>query len=71
MFVRVKDKSTGHEFDVPEDSVLLRDGLVEQVKQKLYPPSPVIRAPKHHKPLGPSRVRDDAGSAGETTTTEE
>jgi hypothetical protein len=70
-WIRVKDPSTGHEFDVQENSPLLAKGLVEHIKPKLYPPSPIRRAPKHHKPLAPARVRDDAGSAGETTTTEE
>lgn len=48
MFVRVKDRSTGHEFDVPEDSILLREGSVERVKPKLYPPSRYPRPAKHH-----------------------
>ena len=51
LFVRVKDPATGHEFDVHEDSILLRRELVVQVKPKLYPPSPIRRAPKHHLDL--------------------
>ena len=48
LFIRVKDSDTGHEFDVREDSILLRRGLVQHVKPKLYPPSAAARPPKHH-----------------------
>lgn len=51
LFIRVKDPSTGHEFDVHEDSILLRRGLVQHVKPRLYPPSAVARPPKHHTTL--------------------
>ncbi|GAB3166610.1 hypothetical protein GCM10027059_25820 [Myceligenerans halotolerans] len=72
VYVRVKDPSTGHEFDVLENSLLLRQGRVERVKQKQYPPSAVRRLSKHHLKLAPSGVPDVAASAGdETTTTEE
>lgn len=47
VFIRVRDKGTRHEFDVPEDSRLLRLGLVEPVKKKGYPPSPISRPARH------------------------
>lgn len=50
-YVRVKDPSTGHEFDVRETSPLLAKGLVERVKDDRYPPSPVARRPKFHTDL--------------------
>ena len=48
MYIRVKDPSTGHEFDVPERSSLLRRGLVRPIKGDRYPPSHYPRRAKHH-----------------------
>jgi hypothetical protein len=48
MYVRVRDPETRHEFDVPEDSPLLRRELVIPVKSKRYPPSRIQRPAKHH-----------------------
>ena len=56
MFIRVKDPSTGHEFDVPEKSSLLRKGLVKPVNKKHYPPSQYPRRAKHHIALAPKRA---------------
>lgn len=62
LFVRVKDRDTGYEFDVPETSLLLRRGAVVRVKPVLYPPSRTQRAPKHHVSLaGQSARRQQAG----------
>ena len=47
MFVRVKDKSTGHEFDVPESDPRIGKSFTA-LSKKDYPPSSVIRRPKHH-----------------------
>ena len=47
MFVRVKDKSTGHEFDVPESDPRIGKTFTA-LSKKDYPPSPVVRRPKHH-----------------------
>lgn len=48
MFIRVKDPSTGHEFDVPETSPLLACGVVQQVKRgDKWPPSALPRPPKY------------------------
>lgn len=75
MYVRVKDPSTGHEFDVPESSALLRKGLVKQVKSDRFPPSPYRRPAKHHLKLaGQSAARSQGASAEESpkaTTPEE
>ncbi len=54
MFVRVKDKETRHEFDVPEDSILLAEGSVELVKRRQYPPSDIPRPAKFHIDLSVS-----------------
>lgn len=50
-FIRVKDPSTGHEFDVREDSPMLARGLVTHVKPKLYPPSRYLRPAKYRTDL--------------------
>lgn len=71
MYVRVKAPQTGHEFDVPEDSILLRRGLVRRVKESFYPPVRYPRRTKHHLKLAPARARNVAASAGDDTTTEE
>lgn len=64
LFVRVKDKSTGHEFDVRSDSLLLTEGSVEPVKADRFPESHTLRAPKHHlKPAGRSATRTAAPSS--------
>lgn len=47
-YVRVKDESTGHEFDLPEGHHWIVEGSVKQVKEKQYPPSHVARPPKFH-----------------------
>lgn len=51
VYVRVKDPATRHEFDVRDDSILLRRELVKRVKPRLYPPSPIARRAKHHHDL--------------------
>ena len=50
MFVRVKDKSTGHEFDVPESDPRIGKSLTA-LSKKDYPSSTVARRPKHHLDL--------------------
>ena len=75
MFVRVKDKSTRHEYDLPENHVLIRRGLVEVVKRKGYPPSRYPRRARHFKrlPLGPQRPASKAltSSGGGSSISEE
>lgn len=61
LFVRVKDPTTGHEFDVRDDSILLRRELVKRVKPKLYPPSPIVRRPKYHLNLAGQSVTQETG----------
>ncbi|MGW8565656.1 hypothetical protein [Isoptericola sp. NPDC055881] len=51
MFIRVKDHQTGHEFDRQENDPAVLSGRFEQVKPKLYPPSPLARPAKHHTKL--------------------
>lgn len=68
MYVRVKDRSTGHEYDVREDSPLLRKDRVERIKSDRYPPSPRARRPKHHIKLAgrtASRETDTAPATSE------
>ena len=54
MFVRVKDKSTGHEFDVPESDPRIGKSFTA-LSKKNYPPSMVVRRPKHHLNLKPKQ----------------
>lgn len=63
MYVRVKDPDTKHEFDVREDSALLRKGRVERVKDDRYPPSRVARRPKHHIKLAGRAASRETGKA--------
>ena len=59
MYVRVRDRSTKHEYDVRETSPLLAKDLVERIKDDRYPPSRVPRRPKHHLNLaGPTASRE-------------
>lgn len=71
LYVRVRDPQTKHEFDVREDSPLLRRGVVERIKPRLYPPAKRPRPTKYHLNLAAIRPQEPAGSAGESTTTEE
>lgn len=65
MFVRVRDPETGHEFDLPEDHLLIRRGSVVRVKPKQYPPASRPRRPKHHVDLaGQSAARSKPESTG-------
>lgn len=48
MFVRVKDKSTRHEFDVPETDPRIGDGF-ELVKGDRFPPVDRPRITRHFK----------------------
>jgi hypothetical protein len=48
LFVRVKDKDSGHEFDVPEDDWRIGEGIYALVKSDRYPPIDRPRLPKHN-----------------------
>lgn len=50
MFVRVKDPTTRHEFDVPETDWRLRDGIFARIKTDRYPPVNSPRRAKHYIP---------------------
>jgi len=47
MFIWVRDRATGHRFDVPEGDSRIRDGLLVPLKDKRYPKTAVARRPKH------------------------
>jgi len=70
-WVRVRDRQTRHEFDVHEDSILLRRGAVELVKPKQYPPARLRRPTKHHLNLAAPARQDVAASAGDDTPEKE
>ena len=46
MFVRVKDSTSGHEFDVPENDWRIGAGSLIPVKSDRYPPYHLPRPPK-------------------------
>lgn len=62
-YVRVKDPSTGHEYDLRESSPLVTKGVVERIKDDRYPPSPVPRRPKHHLNLAGHAASRETGKA--------
>jgi len=69
MYVRVRDRATRHEFDVPEGDK--RIGVqFDLVKKKQYPPSPVQRRPKHHLNLAGRPVPRLPVPPGEGVATE-
>lgn len=50
VFVRVRDKSTKHEFDVPSDDWRIAAELFTPIKSDRFPPVDRPRAPKHYTP---------------------
>jgi hypothetical protein len=48
VFVRVKDKDSGHEFDVPADDWRIGEGIFTPVKSDRYPAVDRPRPPKHN-----------------------
>lgn len=58
MFVRVKDKDSGHEFDVQESDWRIGDSLIP-VKSDRFPLSPVARLPKYNiQPIRASKKEE-------------
>lgn len=55
MFVRVRDKNTKHEFDVPEDDWRIAAGLFDPIKSDRFPPVDRPREPKHHIEIKPKK----------------
>lgn len=49
-FVRVKDPTTKHEFDVPESDWRLKAGIFTRIKEDRYPPAHSPRRAKHYIP---------------------
>lgn len=62
MFVRVKDKSTGHEFDVPESDPRIGKTFTP-LSKKHYPPSTAVRRPKHNVGRKSASVTPDPSKA--------
>ena len=59
-FIRVKDNSTGHEFDVVEGSPMLARGVVTHVKPKQYPPARYRRPTKYRTDLAGRPASEEA-----------
>jgi hypothetical protein len=56
-FVRVKDKDTRHEFDVPETDWRIEAGIFERVKNDRYPAVEYPLRPKYY--VKPAAARKD------------
>ncbi|GMA26199.1 hypothetical protein GCM10025864_39580 [Luteimicrobium album] len=71
MFVRVRDPSTGHQFDVPETDRRIGVSLA-LLDRPHFPPSRYPRPPKHHLNLaGQSASREpEPATAGPEEATE-
>ena len=57
-YIRVKDKTTGHRFDVSDQDPRIREGLFIPLNRADYPPSTVPRPMKprlHHIQKPPRR----------------
>ena len=58
-FVRVKDKDSGHEFDVPEDDWRIGEGFFTVVKGDRYPAVDRPRFPKYNiQPIRASKKEE-------------
>lgn len=60
MFVRVKDPSTGHEIDLPEEHPWITSGDLVLLGSDRWPPSPVCRPPLYHTPRKAAARRPSA-----------
>ena len=58
-FVRVKDKETKHEFDVPEMDWRIEAGLFERVKADRYPAVEYPLRPKYYVKPTPAPARNE------------
>jgi hypothetical protein len=59
VFVRVKDKDSGHEFDVPETDWRIGEGIFTPVKGDRYPAVDRPRKPKHNiQPIRASKKEE-------------
>lgn len=58
-FVRVKDKDSGHEFDVPETDWRISEGIFTTVKSDRFPAVDRPRLAKHNiKPIRASKKEE-------------
>lgn len=69
MFIRVKDKSTGHEFDVPESDPRI-DKAFKPLSKRHYPLSAVVRRPKYNIGRTPAPVTTEPSGVAEETQEE-
>jgi hypothetical protein len=67
-FVRVKNKSTGHEYDVPEQQY--DPEKHKKVDERRYPPTTRQRRPKAHVSKGGGSARRPASPASPVDTEE-
>jgi hypothetical protein len=55
VFIRVRDKTTKHEFDVPEDDWRIAEDIFTPIKSDRYPPVDRPREPKHYTEIKPKK----------------
>ena len=59
MFIRVKDKDSGHEFDVPEQDWRVAEGIFTPVKSDRFPSVDRPRLAKHNiQPIRASKKEE-------------
>lgn len=59
MFIRVKDKDSGHEFDVPEQDWRVAEGILVPVKSDRFPPVDRPRLAKYNiQPIRASKKEE-------------
>ena len=68
MYVRVKDPTSGHQFDRPAEDPLIADGTLVPLNSKRWPPADQARPPLFHtSPV--EAAPTDAGAQPETPET--
>lgn len=65
MYIRVKDPSTKHEFDLPEEHPWITSGEVTPVKSDRFPPSAQERPAKFY--LNPPAAGSGKASSSEAS----
>ncbi len=63
MYVRVKEPTSGHEVDRPENDPLIELGILIPLNSPRWPPSEVERPAKFHIPKTPASRSDQSASA--------
>ena len=67
-YVRVKDPSSGHQFDLPAEHPWITSGEVIPLRSKRWPDVEQARPAKHHIPkVSPASVGDQSAVSAEAS----